>query len=130
MANRKRNQTISIRLTTEEKKEIVAKAKQAQMTLTDYLIECSSNTDITVTDLSEVLDEIRISNEKDYQPSVAAAINRRTSFSIKDGKLVTQHQYSIDRKNYIVNSIFDMNSKLSITDGVKHLIDTELEKAS
>ena len=25
------------------------------MTLTDYLIECSRNTDITVTDLSEVL---------------------------------------------------------------------------
>ena len=60
-----------------------------------------------------MIDEIRISNEKDYQPSVAAAINRRTSFSIKDGKLVTQHQYSIDRKNYIGNSIFDMNSKLS-----------------
>ena len=99
------------------------------MTLTDYLIECSSNTDITVTDLSEVLDEIRISNEKDYQPSVAAAINRRTSFSIKDGKLVTQHQYSIDRKNYIVNSIFDMDGRQSITDGVKHLIDTELAKA-
>ena len=83
-----------------------------------------------MTDLSEVLDEIRISNEKDYQPSVAAAINRRTSFSIKDGKLVTQHQYSIDRKNYIVNSIFDLDGKQSVTDGVKHLIDTELEKAS
>ena len=27
------------------------------MTLTDYLIECSRNTDITVTDLSEVLVE-------------------------------------------------------------------------
>ena len=59
MANRKRNQTISIRLTTEEKKEIVAKAKLAQMTLTDYLIECSRNTDITVTDLSEVLVELK-----------------------------------------------------------------------
>ena len=79
---------------------------------------------------SLLIDEIRISNEKDYQPSVAAAINRRTSFSIKDGKLVTQHQYSIDRKNYIVNSIFDLDGKQIITDGVKHLIDTELEKAS
>ena len=61
---------------------------------------------------------------------MATAINRRTLFSIKDGKLVTQHQYSIDRKNYIVNSIFDMDGRQSITDGVKHLIDTELEKAS
>ena len=77
-----------------------------------------------------MIDEIRISNEKDYQPSVATAINRRTSFSIKDGKLIAQHQYSIDRKNYIVNSIFEMDNTQSITDGVKHLIDTELEKAS
>ena len=77
-----------------------------------------------------MIDEIRISKEKDYQPSVAAAITRRTLFSIKDRKLVAQHQYSIDRKNYIVNSIFDMDGRQSITDGVKHLIDTELEKAS
>ena len=77
-----------------------------------------------------MIDEIRISNEKDYQPSVAAVINRRTSFSIEDGKLVAQHQYSLERKNYIVNSIFEMDNTQSITDGVKHLIDTELEKAS
>ena len=77
-----------------------------------------------------LIDEMRISNENDYLPSVAAALQRRTSCSIKDGKLVTQHQYSIDRKNYIVNSIFDMDNKQSITDGVKHLIDTEFGKAS
>ena len=77
-----------------------------------------------------MIDEIRISNEKDYQPSVAVAINRRTMFRINDGKLTSQRQYTIDRKNYIVNSIFDMDNKQSITDGVKHLIDTELEKAS
>lgn len=77
-----------------------------------------------------MIDEIRISNGKDYQPSVAVAINRRTMFRINDGKLTSQRQYTIDRKNYIVNSIFDMDNKQSITDGVKHLIDTELEKAS
>ena len=54
-ANRKRNQTISIRLTPAEKKEIITKAKQTEMTLTDYLIECSRNTEIRVTDLTEVL---------------------------------------------------------------------------
>jgi len=77
-----------------------------------------------------LIDEIRISNEKDYQPSVAVAINRRTMFRINDGKLTSQHQYSIDKKDYIVNSIFDLDGKQSIADGVKHLIDTELEKAS
>ena len=35
------------------------------MTLTDYLIECSRNTEITVTDLSEMLVELkRIGNNK------------------------------------------------------------------
>ena len=77
-----------------------------------------------------MIDEIRISNEKDYQPSVAVAINRRTMFRINDRKLTSQHQYSIDRKSYIVNSIFDMDNKQSITEGVKHLIGTEIEKAS
>ena len=77
-----------------------------------------------------MIDEIRISNEKDYQPSVAVAINRRTMFRINDGKLTSQHHYSIDRKDYVVNSIFDMDGKQCITDGVKHLIDAELEKVS
>ena len=78
MANRKRNQTISIRLTTEEKKKIVAKAKQAQMTLTNYLIECSGNTEITVTDLSEVLVELkRIGNNLNQ---IAKKANSRRFF--------------------------------------------------
>ena len=78
MANRKRNQTISIRLTPTEKKEILAKAKQAQMTLTDYLIECSRNTDITVTDLSEVLVELkRIGNNLNQ---IAKKANSRRFF--------------------------------------------------
>lgn len=59
-----------------------------------------------------------------------AGINRRTEYTIKDGKLTAQRQYLIDKKAYIVNSIFDNENKLSILEGVKHLIDTEIEKAS
>ena len=78
MTNRKRNQTISIRLTAEEKKEIVAKAEQAQMTLTDYLIECSRDTDITVTDLSEVFVELkRVGNNLNQ---IARKINSKRFF--------------------------------------------------
>ena len=78
MANRKRNQTISIRLTPAEKKEITAKAKQAKMTLTDYLIECSRNTNITVTNLSEVLVELkRIGNNINQ---IARKINSKRFF--------------------------------------------------
>ena len=77
-ANRKRNQTISIRLTPAEKKEITAKAKQAKMTLTDYLIECSRNANITVTNLSEVLVELkRIGNNINQ---IARKINSKRFF--------------------------------------------------
>lgn len=86
MANRKRNQTISIRLTTEEKEEIIAKAKQANMTLTDYLIECSRNTEITVTDLSEVLIELkRIGNNLNQ---IARKVNSRRFFFPKFDSVV------------------------------------------
>ena len=78
MAKRKRNQTIFIRLTAEEKEEIINKAKQAQMTLTDYLITCSRNTNITVTDLSEVLVELkRIGNNINQ---IARKINSKRFF--------------------------------------------------
>ena len=61
-----------------EKKEIITKAKQAEMTLTDYLIECSRNTDITVTDLSEVLVELkRIGNNINQ---IARKVNSKRFF--------------------------------------------------
>lgn len=89
MAKRKRNQTISIRLTTEEKKEIITKAKQAQMTLTDYLIELSHNTEITVTDLSKVLIELkRIGNNINQ---IARKINSKRFFF---GKIVSPRERS------------------------------------
>ena len=48
------------------------------MTLTDYLIECSRNTDITVTDLSEVLVELkRIGNNINQ---IARKINSKRFF--------------------------------------------------
>ena len=51
---------------------------QAQMTLTDYLIECSRNTNITVTDLSEVLVELkRIGNNINQ---IARKINSKRFF--------------------------------------------------
>ena len=51
------------------------------MTLTDYLIECSRNTNITVTDLSEVLVELkRIGNNLNQ---IAKKANSRRFFFTK-----------------------------------------------
>lgn len=77
-----------------------------------------------------MIEEIRISSEKEYQPSVAAAINRRTRFDIMDGQLITQHRYTIGKKEYIVNSVFDLGSKQTVVDGVKRLIDNDFDGAA
>ena len=77
-----------------------------------------------------MIEEIRISSEKEYQTSVSTAINRRTRFDIKDGQLITQHRYTIGKKEYIVNSVFDLGSKQTIVDGVKRLIDNDFDGAA
>ena len=76
------------------------------------------------------MDEIRIITQPDYQPSVAAAINRRTNFKIENSQLITQHLYTIGKKNYVVNSIFDLDSKHTVIDGVKRLIDNNFDSAA
>ena len=76
------------------------------------------------------MEEIRIKNQPDYQPAEEAAIRRRTNFKINGGHLITQHHYTISRKEYIVNSIFDLNSKRTVADGVKRLIDNEINSAA
>lgn len=77
-----------------------------------------------------MIEEIRISSEKEYQPSVSTAINRRTRFDIKDGQMITQHSYTIGKKEYLVNSIFDLNNKHTVTDGIKRLIDDDFDGAA
>ena len=76
------------------------------------------------------MDEIRIINQPDYQSSVAAAINRRTNFKIENGQLITQHRYTIGKKDYVVNSIFDLDNKQTIADSIKRLIDNDFDRAA
>ena len=75
-------------------------------------------------------DDIRITNESEYNSFVARAINRRTNFFVKDGQLITQHRYSIGKKDFVVNSIFDLNGKQTVADGIKRLIDNEFNSAA
>ena len=76
------------------------------------------------------MDEIKIINQPDYQPSVAVAINRRTNFKIENGQLITQYRYTIGKKDYVVNSIFDLDGKHTVVDGVKQLIDNNFDSAA
>ncbi|MGN1420594.1 MAG: plasmid mobilization protein [Eubacterium sp.] len=57
--NRKRNQTISIRLTQSEKLAIISKAKKSKLTLTEYILKSSFQSDIKVVDLQPLLVELK-----------------------------------------------------------------------
>ena len=60
---------------------MTAKAKKAQMSLTDYLIACSRKTTIKVTDLSAILTELkRIGNNLNQ---IARKANSRRFFFAK-----------------------------------------------
>ena len=57
---RKRNLTLTIRVTPSEKDAILRKAKQADMTLTDYLVTSALSTQIFVgEDLKPALSELK-----------------------------------------------------------------------
>ena len=58
--NRKRNVTLTIRVTPGEKDAILRKAKQADMNLTDYLVTAALSTQIFVAeDLKPALTELK-----------------------------------------------------------------------
>ena len=58
--NRKRNMTLTIRVTPGEKDTILRKAKQADMSLTDYLVTSALSTQIFVAeDLKPALTELK-----------------------------------------------------------------------
>ncbi len=48
--NRKRNVTLTIRVTEKEKTSILEQAQKAEMSLTDYLVTCSLKTKIYVSE--------------------------------------------------------------------------------
>lgn len=59
MENRKRNITLSIRLTAEEKQALKKKADQANLSMTDYLLRCSSRKKIRVINMNKVIVEMK-----------------------------------------------------------------------
>lgn len=58
--NRKRNVTLTIRVTEKEKEAILSQTQKAQMSLTDYLVTCALNAKIYVPeDLKPILTELK-----------------------------------------------------------------------
>lgn len=92
--NRKRNQTLSIRLTNAEKSSVISKAKKSKLTLTDYILKSSLQTEIKVVDLQPILIELkRIGNNLNQ---IARKINSGAFISYNFNELVTQQRKIYD----------------------------------
>ena len=94
MENRKRNTTLTIRLTDSEKSAIYKKSKKAKLTLTDYILKTSLQTEIKVIDLQPLLIELkRIGNNLNQ---ITRKINSGAFTSANFINLITQQRKIYD----------------------------------
>ena len=56
------------------------------------------------------------------------AIRRRTVHRTDDDNIITRREYLIDGKRITVNSVFNMLENQSAVNGVRHLIDRDLQQ--
>ena len=73
--------------------------------------------------------EFRVPHNEEYDAALSEQIRRHTYTTLVKGELTFQRSYQVGGKRFVVRSIFDMGSK-SIEDGIKRLIQTDLEKVS
>ena len=78
----------------------------------------------------KIIDEMRVPHGEEYNTAVDTDIRRHTICELNDKEISLQRSYTIDGRQFIVNSVFDKTVKKPAADGVIRLIDIELEKVS
>ncbi|MBQ7964737.1 MAG: plasmid mobilization relaxosome protein MobC [Ruminococcus sp.] len=104
MDNRKRNKTLSIRLTEAEKNKIINKAKKSKMTVTDYVVSLSDKMEIKLPpDLSPVVVEMkRLGNNLN---KIAMKLNSGVVYTpdfksvLDNQKVIYEMIYKLSEKN-------------------------------
>ena len=76
-----------------------------------------------------MLEEVRVPHGEEYNEEISTRIRRQTYATLIDDELTFQRSYQVGGKRFVVHSIFGIGSK-SVEDGIKRLIQTELEKVS
>ena len=67
-------------------------------------------------------------SDGEYYIDTDIAIRRRTVHRTDDENLITQREYFIDGKRITVNSVFNMLENQSAVNGIRHLIDRDLQQ--
>ena len=99
--NRKRNQTLTIRVTAAEKDAIVRNAAKARMSLTDYIVASSLLTEIHVAeDTRPLLTELKRIGNNLNQISVKINAGVFTSYNFQE---VIEMQKAIYEELYRIN---------------------------
>lgn len=72
-------------------------------------------------------EDFAIDIDGEYNHELATSVRRRYSYSITDNEMVKTRKTHVGNMNYIVNSIFDMNSKKKVEDHIRRLITIDIQ---
>ncbi|MCM1286232.1 MAG: MobC family plasmid mobilization relaxosome protein [Acetobacter sp.] len=98
--NRRRDKTLTIRLTDSEKKIILAKARKAKMNATDFIIASTNNTVIKIPeDLKPVVSQLKHIGNNINQ--IAVKVNSGAVYSINFDEV-------IEMQNKIYEKVFEI----------------------
>ena len=67
-------------------------------------------------------------SDGEYYIDTDIAIRRRTVHRNDDHNMITQRDYLIDGKSITVNSVFNLLENQSAVNGIRHLIDRDLQQ--
>ena len=67
-------------------------------------------------------------SDGEYYIDTDLAITRRTVYRTDDHNMITQRDYLIDGKRITVNSVFNMLKNQSAVEGIRHMIDRDLQQ--
>lgn len=72
-------------------------------------------------------EDFAIDIDTEYCPKMHTSIKRRYSYSITENQVMRKRKTRVGNMNYIVNSIFDMNSKKKVEDHIRRLITIDIQ---
>ena len=67
-------------------------------------------------------------SDSEYSIDTDLAITRRTVHTTDDHNMVTQRKYFVEGKSITVNSVFNLLENQSAVNGIRHMIDRDLQQ--
>ena len=64
----------------------------------------------------------------EYYIDTDLAITRRTVYRTDDHNMITQRRYFVEGKSITVNSVFNLLENQSAVNGIRHMIDRDLQQ--